>query len=108
MPETIMMGETADISFICQFKWYEWIYYNDTTVQFPDQKVILGRYLGPTEPEVGSVLTAKILTSSGEIIRRNTLRSLTDQEINCDDNRKERNSFDEKVSKRLGEPFKEP
>ena len=108
VPETVMMGQTADISFLCQFKWYEWIYYNDTAVQFPDQKVILGRYLGPTEPEVGSVLTAKILTKSGEIIRRNTLRSLTEQEVNCDDNRKERNSFDEKVGQRLGEPFKEP
>jgi Reverse transcriptase (RNA-dependent DNA polymerase) len=108
VPETVMMGQTADISFLCQFKWYEWIYYNDTAVQFPDQKVILGRYLGPTEPEVGSVLTAKILTKSGEIIRRNTLRSLTEQEVNCDDNRKERDSFDEKVGQRLGEPFKEP
>jgi hypothetical protein len=44
---------------------------------------------------------------SGEIIRRNTLRCLTEEEVNCDDNRKERNSFDEKDSPRLGEPFKE-
>ena len=69
VPETIMMGETADISFICEFQWYSWVYYNESQVQFPDVKVLLGRYLGPTEPKVGSVLTAKILKSNGEVIR---------------------------------------
>jgi preprotein translocase subunit Sss1 len=108
VPETIMMGQTADISFICSFKWYDWIYYNDSNVQFPDQKVVLGRYLGPTEPEVGSVLTGKILTATGEVIRRNTFRHLTDAEIASSDNRKERDKFDETVGNRCGVPFKEP
>jgi hypothetical protein len=62
VPEMVMMGQTAYISFICEFEWYLWVYYNNSAVQFPDQKVVLGRCLGPTEPEVGSVLSAKILT----------------------------------------------
>jgi hypothetical protein len=36
----------------------------------------LGRYLGPTDPEAGSVLTAKILTMNGDVIRRKTFRHL--------------------------------
>jgi hypothetical protein len=65
VPKTIMMGQTADISFICEFRWYEWVYFNEAQAQFPDDKVFLGNYLGPTDPEVGSVLTAKILKQNG-------------------------------------------
>jgi hypothetical protein len=103
-----MMGQTADISFICLFKWYNWIYYNDSNVQFPDQKVVLGRYLGPTESEVGSVLTGKILTATGEVIRCDTFTHLTDAEIASSDNQKERDKFNETVVNRWGVPFKEP
>jgi hypothetical protein len=28
VPETVMMGQTADISFICEFPWYVWVFYN--------------------------------------------------------------------------------
>jgi hypothetical protein len=90
VPEMIMMGQTADILFICSCRWYSWIYYNDTNVLFPDPKVVIGRYLGPTELEVSSVLTAKILTATGEVIRRNMIRNLTELELNSEENRKER------------------
>jgi hypothetical protein len=35
VPETIMTGQTADISFICEFKWYSWLYYHEPTVKAP-------------------------------------------------------------------------
>jgi hypothetical protein len=65
MPETIMPGQTADILFICNFAWYDWVYYNEQNAAFPNSKTTLGRYLGPTDPEAGSVFTAKILTYEG-------------------------------------------
>ena len=104
VPETIMMGQTADISFICEFGWYDWVYYNEAQAQFPDDKVCLGKYIGPTDPEVGSVLTAKILKPNGEVIRRNTFRHLTQEELDTDENKRERHLFHLSVSKRLGEP----
>ena len=97
------MGQTADISFICEFSWYSWVYYNETNVQFPDVKVCLGRYLGPTEPEVGSVLTAKILKPNGKVIQRKRFRHLTRQEFDSDETRKERETFDASVATELGE-----
>ena len=104
VPETIMMGQTADISFICEHEWYSFVYFNDTDrAQFSEDKVVLGRYLGPTEPEVGF----KILTATGEVVRRNSLRRLSEEERSSDANRKEREKFDEAVASRLGEPFKE-
>jgi hypothetical protein len=77
-------------------------------VQFPDQKVVLDRYLRPTDSEVGSVLTGKILTATGEVIHCNTFRHLTDAEIASSDNQKERDKFDETVDNRCGVTFKEP
>jgi hypothetical protein len=45
--ETIMMGHTADISFICDIEWFSWVYFKDKDrAQFPDQKVVFGQYLG--------------------------------------------------------------
>jgi hypothetical protein len=41
----------------------------------------LGGYLGPTDPEAGSVLTAKILTYEGNVIQRNTFRHLKQIEM---------------------------
>jgi hypothetical protein len=103
VPETIMMGQTADISFICEFKWYSWLYYHEPTVKFPEERVMLGRYLGPTTPEAGSVMTAQILTSNGEVVRRNTFRHLKREEYESEDCKKARYAFDEAITKRLGD-----
>ena len=107
VPETIMMGQTADISFIAEFGWYDWVYYNESIAMFPDPKLVLGRYLGPTDPEVGSVMTAKILTVTGEVVRRNTYRALTPEEWDSDANRKERELYATSVEARLGSPLKD-
>ena len=64
VPETIMTGETANISQICQFGWYNWVTYHDPA-KFPNDKAILGWYLGPAI-NVGSMLTAKVLLHSGQ------------------------------------------
>jgi len=47
VPETIMSGETADISQFCELGWYDWLKYRSTTVAFPEPPLVLGRYLGP-------------------------------------------------------------
>ena len=37
VPETVINGNTAYISTICNYEWYEWVMYNDTTCQFPEK-----------------------------------------------------------------------
>jgi Reverse transcriptase (RNA-dependent DNA polymerase) len=105
VPETVMLGQTADISFIYGFAWYDWVYYNDPVIKFPEAKSVLGRYLGPTEPEAGSVLSAKILTNSGEVVRRNTFRVLTTEEQESESVKQAQATFNESVKKRLGNAF---
>jgi hypothetical protein len=53
--ETIMTGSTG---------WYDWVMYQDNIASYPDDKLILGRYLGPAT-HIGSALTAKILQPNG-------------------------------------------
>ena len=79
VPETIMKGTTADISHISEFGWYDWVMFRDNTPTFPDDKMILGRYLGPAT-DVGPIMTSKILKSNGQIVYRLTARSLTPEE----------------------------
>jgi hypothetical protein len=50
-------------------------------------------------------MTSKILTSKGEVIRRNTFRHLRQEEYESEESRKERADFDASVEKRVGKPL---
>ena len=104
VPETVMTGETTDISHLCEYGWYDWVMYNDDA-GYPEDKQRVGRYLGPTDPGIGSTMSYKILRPSGKIVRRTTIRKLTPQEWEDKTHAKRRNEFDEDVVKKLGEPM---
>jgi hypothetical protein len=106
VPETIMTGSTADISHICEFGWYDWVMFRDNVPSFPDNKLVLGCYLGPAT-DVGSALTAKILKSNGQTVCRSTLRHLNDEELHCPIHNELRRSFDESITHHLGPTAKD-
>ena len=62
VPETVVSGETADISPLAQFKWYEWVLFRDTSVTYPDTPMVLDRDLGPAI-DIGPAMTRKILNT---------------------------------------------
>ena len=66
-PYTATLGDQADISNLCQFRWYEWVYYWDSSAKYPHQKECLGRCLGPAQNE-GNEMTNWVLAISGEVI----------------------------------------
>ncbi len=101
VPETIMTGNTADISHIAEFGWYDWVVYRDNEPSFPDDKLILGRYLEPAI-NTGLALMAKILKSNGVFVCRSTLRHLTDEELNSSVYKDMRPKFDESIEHHLG------
>ncbi len=69
LPETIMAGNTAKISHIAEFVWYNWVMFCDKEPSYPDDNLILGRYLGPAI-DTGLALMAKILKSNGVFVCR--------------------------------------
>jgi len=100
-PETIVSGETSDISQLCELGWYEWCKFRDVAAPFPEYKQVLGRYLGPSI-DIGPAMTAKILKANGQVIHTSTYRSLTPDEMAQPDEIKERDSFDKSIEEKLG------
>ena len=70
---TTTYGEQGDISNICQFGWYGWLYARDDSEPFPHITEILGRCLGPTKNE-GNEMTQCILKINGQVVPRRYLR----------------------------------
>lgn len=102
VPETVMTGNTADISQFAELGWYEWVKLKDTTISYPDSQWILGRYLGPSF-DIGPAMCAKLLKANGEVINRTTYRPLTFDEQNDPVLKEEMIAFDESIKKRHGE-----
>ena len=101
VPETIMSGETADISFISELGWYDWVKFRDTSESFPNDKVVLGRYLGPSM-DVGPALTAKILKMNGTVVYRSTYRRLNEDERHSAIEQAMRDKFDDQIRSKVG------
>jgi hypothetical protein len=66
-----MTERTSDISYICKFEWYEWIMYHEDK-GYPEDEAKPGRYLGPTEPGIDSVMNYYVLQSTGEVVTERT------------------------------------
>ena len=105
VPETLVSGETADISPFATFKWYEWVLFRDTSVTYPDDTMVLGRDLGPAI-DIGPAMTRKVLKANGKVVYRSTVRSLTPDEMADETMTKERSKFDDSVEQLLGDSFK--
>jgi hypothetical protein len=101
VPETIMTGNTADISHIAEFGWYNWVMFHDNEPSYPDNKLILGCYLGPAI-NIGSALMANILKLNGVFVCRFTLRHLTDEELNSSIHQEMHCQFDKSIKQHLG------
>ena len=96
-----MTGQTANTSQLFEHRWYEWVKFFDSPSRFPEDKDILGRYLGPSL-DVGSAKTAKILKAKGNTIHVSTYRNLTKQEYTSKIEQQQIINFTEAVNERLG------
>ncbi len=66
-PETLMSGETADISALCEYDWFQWLHYRDTESSFPEETKVLVRYMGPAK-SIGPEMCCHILKSNGQVL----------------------------------------
>ena len=106
VPETMITGQTADISPYVEHEWYEWVKAIDPTIPYPQEKEILGRWLGPAR-DVGPAMCAKILKSNGQILYTLSYRALTTKEWRNPEEIKARQLFDTIIGRKLGEPTTE-
>ena len=106
VPDSIIKGETADISRLAEFEWFQWVKFYDDPMQYPEPKVQLGKYLGPAM-DVHPIMSFYVLRSNGTVVVRNTLRSLTHDEWHNDAERQERSTFLTGIHESLGPAFAE-
>jgi hypothetical protein len=79
VPKTVVSGETADISPFCEFGFWDWVKFREQGAAFPDDAMVLGKYLGPSI-DVGLDMTSCIMKANGELEDRSTVCALTSEE----------------------------
>jgi hypothetical protein len=67
-------------SHIAEFAWFDWVMFQDKVPGYPNNKMILGHYLGPAT-DTSSALLSKILKANGQLICRTMERPLNDDEL---------------------------
>jgi hypothetical protein len=100
-PYTNLTGEEGDISALCQYKWYDWCYFREKREQFPFNREVLGRVLGPAAGE-GNEMSQWILKANGNVVPRRSCRPLRVDEIHSTVEKKKRATFDVLIERRWG------
>ena len=108
-PHTATFGTEADISHLCQFGWYEWVYYRDQSASFPYPKECLGRCLGPAKNE-GNAMAQWILNENGRVVVRRSVRRLTPHELSSSNESEvaKREAFTSSIRAHLGDSMSAP
>jgi hypothetical protein len=106
-PYTALTGEEGDISNLCQYKWYDWCYFREQTQNFPFNREVLGRALGPAKGE-GNGMAQWILKVNGNVVPRRSTRPLKVDEIHSVQEIGKRALFDKCIEKRWGTSINPP
>ena len=80
VPCEVVESNTPDISEYAQFDWYQYVWYHDPAVQFPEDPKKLGRWIGVAH-DVGSPMTFWILPASCRVLARSTVFPLSQDEL---------------------------
>ena len=112
-PYTATKHESADISNIATFGWFEWCYCledrNSSLHKFPHAISVLGRCLGPAKDH-GNEMAQWVLKRSGRIVPLRSLRRLTPHELSVtnEDERDKRILFMNDIRRRYGDSVNLP
>ena len=70
-----MLGGTSDIIQLWDHGFYDWFMFRENPIQYPDKKLMLGRYLGPGI-DVNPAMIAKIMKANGKVVHHLTYHGL--------------------------------
>jgi hypothetical protein len=80
-PHTFTFGTDANISNLCRFGWYEWVYLCENLAAFPFQKKQLSRCLGPAKKNGGNEMAQWVLKDNGKVVPCRSIRRLSAAEL---------------------------
>jgi Reverse transcriptase (RNA-dependent DNA polymerase) len=99
-PNTMLTGDTVDISHLCEFQWYQRIWYVDPNDKINNRK--LGRYLGPSH-DIGQAMCCKLLTNKARVISRTSVVPLTIEDKNSILVKEQIETYDNDLKTALGD-----
>jgi hypothetical protein len=99
VPETMLLGDTTDISNLCQFAWYEFVWHIDPRDSLDKRK--LGRWLGPSH-SVGDAMCYKVLNSTGLVLVRSSVLPLSTDDMNSEVVKQKMEEFTSYLAEHLG------
>lgn len=103
VPHTVLVGDTADISHLCQFAWYDPVWYIDIKDPLENKKI--ARYLGPSH-YVGDRMASKILAPTGRVLVRSSVFPITPEESILPSVQEKVKEYSEQLKNALGERIK--
>ena len=105
VPATKMTGDTSDISFLAEFGFYDWVWYNapDESDQIANKK--LGRYLGPSI-SVGEAMCGVVLTEKATTLDRTSIYPLTVADQNSEPTMEKKKQFEASLKLKLDAKMK--
>jgi hypothetical protein len=106
VPAEVVTGSTPDITAYVQFDWYEHVFYWDPAVKFPDDRKLIGRWLGVAEVAIDE-LAFYILTKTGKVIIRKSVWALSEDDRHDPGIYHQIADLDASIRERLGDSVKE-
>jgi Reverse transcriptase (RNA-dependent DNA polymerase) len=100
-PTEVVTGTTPDISQYALFDWYQPIRYLDPKIPFPNERKLLGRFVGVAENTTDEMAFV-LLSASGKLITRKSVWAITDAESRSDGFKKELAEYDARIEQRMG------
>ena len=103
VPATRLLGDTADISHLAEFGWYDWVWYLSPE-DIKMERKSLGRYVGPST-DIGDALCARILTEKGRFVSRTSVFPLTEEEQRSEAVKERQEQYELSLKEALGKRF---
>jgi hypothetical protein len=95
-----MTGDTADIFHLCEFSWYDHVWYIDWLDPMQNKK--LAQYLGSSH-EIGQAMCSNILTIKGNEFSRTSVIPLSIEDNNSRPVQEQIKEFYKGLAEKLGE-----
>jgi len=106
VPASMIAGDTVDISALCEFSWYEWVWYLGPSGKGDNMETkFLGRYCGHSF-DVGDTMCSRILTSKAKLIARSSVFPLTVEDRNSPEVDQRKLQCEASLKESLGKRYK--
>ena len=102
-PHTRLTGDTGDISFLCEFGYYDYVWFSDPESETMENKR-LGKYCGPSLNN-GDAMSARIITDKARFVHRTSVWPIKEEDWSVDAFKQRVAEFEASLKERLKDRY---